>query len=239
MNIKQKVVSMTAITFLPFIMFMFLMSAVVAIIAPGGTVQALTKKEWRECQDEYQGLTLANGASQSDKRKWEKFTASKCYDDQGGNCGTLSKGTGSFTYKEADCPISDKYIKQDENGGGTPSGGSTGTGENPEALNKGATGTCGGVGTSIIKCDQDNSGDIESNAIWGLLLIAINILTAGIGLVAVGGIIYAAILYTTAQDKAAQVTKAKEVIFNVILGLVLFALMYAFLQFLIPGGVFQ
>jgi len=103
----------------------------------------------------------------------------------------------------------------------------------------GATGTCGGVGTSIIKCDQDNSGDIESNAIWGLLLIAINILTAGIGLVAVGGIIYAAILYTTAQDKAAQVTKAKEVIFNVILGLVLFALMYAFLQFLIPGGVFQ
>lgn len=98
---------------------------------------------------------------------------------------------------------------------------------------------CGGTETSIISCDQDNKGKkVEDNAIWGLLLMAVNILTAGIGLVAVGGIIYAAILYTTAQDKAAQVTKAKETIFNVVLGLVMFALMYAFLQFLIPGGIF-
>jgi hypothetical protein len=111
---------------------------------------------------------------------------------------------------------------------------------NTNGSGSGTTGnTCGGVETSIISCDEDNKGNnVEDNAIWGLLLLVLNILTAGIGLVAVGGIVYGAILYTTAQDNSAQVTKAKETIFNVVLGLVMFALMYAFLQFLIPGGIF-
>lgn len=90
------------------------------------------------------------------------------------------------------------------------------------------------VDTSIITPDCSN-GD---NPIWGLLLLVVNIMTAGIGIVAVGGIIYGAILWTTAEDKNAQIVKAKEVIFNVVLGLVGYALLYAFIQFLIPGGVF-
>ena len=91
------------------------------------------------------------------------------------------------------------------------------------------------VKTSIIPVDCSTGG----NPIWGLLLMAINILTAGIGIVAIGGIIYAAILWTTAEDKNAQIVKSKETIFNVVVGLVAFALLYAFLQFLIPGGVFN
>lgn len=97
--------------------------------------------------------------------------------------------------------------------------------------------------TSIIKvdCDLDGDGqtDKDANPIWGLLLMVVNILTAGIGIVAVGGIIYAAILWTTAEDKNAQIVKSKETIFNVVVGLVAFALLYSFLQFLIPGGVFN
>lgn len=98
---------------------------------------------------------------------------------------------------------------------------------------------CGGVDTAIIKCDQNNSGtDVENNGIWGLLLIVINVLTAGVGVLAVGGIVYAAVLYTTAEDKADQVKKSTDVITNVVIGLVAFALMWAGLNFLIPGGVF-
>ena len=91
------------------------------------------------------------------------------------------------------------------------------------------------VKTSIIQVDCSTGG----NPIWGLLLMAINILTAGIGIVAIGGVIYAAILWTTAEDKNAQIVKSKETIFNVVVGLVAFALLYAFLQFLIPGGIFN
>lgn len=100
---------------------------------------------------------------------------------------------------------------------------------------------CGGVVTSIIACEQTGGKDAGTNntGIWGLLVTAINILTAGIGIVAVAGIVYGAVLYTTAGDKASQVTQAKTVIFEVAVGLVMYALMFSFLNFIIPGGVFK
>lgn len=97
---------------------------------------------------------------------------------------------------------------------------------------------CGGVETAFIKCDAKNSGEVEDNGVWALLLIALNILTAGVGIIAVGGIVYGAILYTTAEDKADQVKKATDIITNVVIGLVMFGLMYAGLNFIVPGGVF-
>jgi len=114
----------------------------------------------------------------------------------------------------------------------------------PESGDGGLTGTiegdgCGGIKTAIIKCDQDNSGDLEDNGVWGLLIIVLNILTAGVGIVAVGGIVYGAVLYTTAEDKADQVKKATDIITNVVIGLIAFALMWAGLNFIVPGGVFN
>ena len=102
----------------------------------------------------------------------------------------------------------------------------------------GAGDDCGGVKTAIIKCDADNSGDVENNGIWALLLIVLNILTTGVGVIAVGGIVYGAILYTTAGDKADQVKKSTEIITSVVIGLILFAMMWAGLNFIVPGGVF-
>lgn len=86
-------------------------------------------------------------------------------------------------------------------------------------------------GTSVIPCDAANGG------ISGLLTLAIDILSAGIGVVAVGGVVYGAILYTTAGGSMDQTKKAKSIIFNVVIGLVAYALMLSFLNFLIPGGV--
>lgn len=102
-----------------------------------------------------------------------------------------------------------------------------------------AKSTCGGVDTAIIQCDEDNKGeDVENNAIWALLMMVINIMTAGIGILAVAGIVYGAVLYTTAEDKADQVKKATGIITNVVIGLIMYALMWAGLNFIIPGGVF-
>jgi len=110
----------------------------------------------------------------------------------------------------------------------------------PTVLDDPVTGNdCGGVKTAVVKCDADNSGDLNKNGIWALLLIVINVMTAGVGVLAVAGIVYGSILYTTAEDKADQVNKAVDIIRNVIIGLVAFALMWALLTLSSPGGVFS
>jgi len=98
-----------------------------------------------------------------------------------------------------------------------------------------------GADTAILKCDNVdiNKDGVENSGIWSLLLTAINILTAGIGLAALGGIIYGSILYTTAGGSPEQVKKALEFIRNVVIGLVAYALMFAVLNFIIPGGLFS
>jgi hypothetical protein len=97
---------------------------------------------------------------------------------------------------------------------------------------------CGGYTTSVINCDQTGGTTIQETGAWGILLLAINILTAGIGIVAVGGIVYAAILYSSAGGNAEQTKKAMTIITDIVIGVVAYALMYAALNFLVPGGIF-
>ena len=100
---------------------------------------------------------------------------------------------------------------------------------------------CGGAKTTIISCDSKggNSTDINQNGIWQILILVLNIMTAGVGILAVGGIAYGTVLYTSAGDKADQVKKAKDMFVNVAIGLLVYGLMYAILNFLIPGGLFN
>lgn len=108
---------------------------------------------------------------------------------------------------------------------------------------------CGDYSTSILPCNKvclDGVAPVNGkcsdgsapNGIWGILLLVINILTAGIGVAAVGGIVYGSILYTSAGGDAANVKKAKDIIVNVVIGLVAYAVMYSFLNYIIPGGLF-
>jgi hypothetical protein len=101
--------------------------------------------------------------------------------------------------------------------------------------------TCGGVTTAIIHCDQTGGkgAAVSNTGVWGVLLLAINILTAGVGIAAVGGIVYGAILYTSAGGSPEQVKKAMQIITNVVIGVVAYALMFSGLNFLIPGGLFN
>ncbi len=224
----------------------FVFALLVAFSSIGGTIfapqaSALTKKEWEACKKEYQGISLANGSTSAQKKKYAKFKASKCYVDKGGNCSQLSKGSGSFAYVQADCPISDKYIKQ----AAEQKKKAEEEKKKAEAAKNGAPTSlaqgndCGGVDTAIIKCSATNSGDVTDNGIWALLLLVINILTTGVAVLGVAGIVYGSILYTTAEDKADQVKKATDVITNVVIGLIAFALMWSVLNFIIPGGVFK
>lgn len=99
--------------------------------------------------------------------------------------------------------------------------------------------TCGDVEVAYLECQTDDSGDpVQDSALWAILTIVLNIMIGAVGIAAVGGLVYAAIMYSSAQDNASQVQQAKDVIRNVIIGLVMFLIMWTGLQYLIPGGIF-
>lgn len=66
---------------------------------------------------------------------------------------------------------------------------------------------------------------------------AIKVLTALVGIVAVLSIIVAGIQYAGSADDPGVVTKAKQRIFKVVVGLVAYVFLVAFLNYLIPGGI--
>lgn len=85
------------------------------------------------------------------------------------------------------------------------------------------------VETSVL---PDFSGP---DGIKQLLLLIVKVLFYGLGAAAVVGVVVAGILYLTARDNEQQVTKAKTRLFEIVIGLVAWALMYTVLHFLIPG----
>ncbi|MCA9338867.1 hypothetical protein KC939_00805 [Candidatus Saccharibacteria bacterium] len=99
---------------------------------------------------------------------------------------------------------------------------------------------CGGVATAFnYGCDgADSESGGNDNPIFQVLFFIVNIVALGVGMVAVGGVIYGAILYTSAGDNGEQTKKGIHIIVNAVLGVTLFAFMYAILNFLVPGGLF-
>lgn len=93
--------------------------------------------------------------------------------------------------------------------------------------------TCGGAKTSVLGCNETEDG-----AIFAVLRILVQILGAGVGVAAVGAVIFGAILYTSSGDNPENIKKAKQIWINTVIGLVLFAFMVAITDFLVPGGVF-
>ena len=96
--------------------------------------------------------------------------------------------------------------------------------------------------TAIIKCSNvkiDGTGDETNTGLWSILLLVINILTAGVGVLALGGIVYGAVLYTAAGGSQEQIKKATTIFTNVVIGVIAFAGMWALLNFIVPGGVFK
>lgn len=95
--------------------------------------------------------------------------------------------------------------------------------------------------TAIIKCDNVNVDEegVENSGLWSILLTVVNILTAGVGVLALAGIVYGAVLYTSAGGSTEQIKKAYGIFTNVVIGVLAFAGMYALLNFIVPGGVFN
>jgi len=73
--------------------------------------------------------------------------------------------------------------------------------------------------------------------IWRILEFVIGILTVGVGILATVGLIISGIQYTTAGDSTEKTAKAKKRIFEIVIGLIAYSLLWAAANWLIPGGL--
>lgn len=106
--------------------------------------------------------------------------------------------------------------------------------KNTKPVNK-----CGDVATFFkFNCGDTDSSSAENSPIFKVLLFIVNILTTLVGLAAVGGIIAGGIIYSSARDNAEQTKKGITYVVNAVLAILLFAFMFAILNFIIPGGLF-
>lgn len=95
-----------------------------------------------------------------------------------------------------------------------------------------AAGNCGGVKTNIISCSDENG-------VLGIISLVLTILSFGIGALATFGIVIEGIRYMTAQDNMEQIKTAKKRIFQIVVGLLAYAMLWAFVNWLVPGGIFS
>jgi hypothetical protein len=158
--------------------------------------------------------------------------------------GVVSMAMPTATF--ADDPNPDTSLPTPTNGTGTGAAAATPAAANSSSTSSAytsgdATKTNNGceTNTAIIKCTGVTGKSVEGTGLWSILLLAIDILSAGVAVAAVGGIVYGAILYTSAGGSEEPVKKAMGIIQNVVIGVIAYALMYGGLNFLIPGGLFN
>ena len=92
----------------------------------------------------------------------------------------------------------------------------------------------GEVETAFFGCVSGEGGD----GIYLILNVVLTVMTFGVGILGTVGIVIAGIQYMTARDNEQQVQKAKMRIFQIVIGMAIWAFLYVILRFLMPGGVF-
>ena len=95
-----------------------------------------------------------------------------------------------------------------------------------------AAASCAGVETSIIECGEGGDGGV-----YHILALVLNIMTIGVGILAVVGISWAGTQYLTAGGSEEKTTKAKRRIYEVVIGLACYMALWAVASWLLPGGI--
>ena len=121
---------------------------------------------------------------------------------------------------------------QNQNGGNNNSNG----GSNGGGGGSGGGSTCGSAHTFF---DWGCNGVDDKDSILTVLVTISNWLAAGVVIAVIGGIIYGAIMYATSAGDASKAKSATEIIRNAFIALILYFLMWAFLQYIVPGGLFN
>lgn len=78
----------------------------------------------------------------------------------------------------------------------------------------------------------------KNNPIVQDINTVVNFLSVGVGVVVIAMLIVGGIQYTAAGDNPNATSAAKQRIMNALVALVAYMFIFAFLQWLIPGGIF-
>lgn len=81
--------------------------------------------------------------------------------------------------------------------------------------------------------EDDGSGC----GVYTILNLVIDILSMGVAILGVIGVIVAGIQYMSAKDSEEKTKKAKRRIFEIVIGLVAYAILFVGVQWLLPGGM--
>jgi hypothetical protein len=95
-------------------------------------------------------------------------------------------------------------------------------------------GNCGEARTVLLKCATTERG---APVIGEVLKIILQIITVLVGIAAVGGLAWAAIKYAKAEDNEGSVKEAKELIRNIVIGIIIYGFVAAIVNWLLPTGV--
>ncbi|MDO4773866.1 MAG: hypothetical protein Q4A37_01945 [Candidatus Saccharibacteria bacterium] len=93
---------------------------------------------------------------------------------------------------------------------------------------------CGGAETSIISCSGEGQ-----DAVINILKMVIQIMTAGVGVLAIGAVAFGGVVYASSSGDPGKMKKAYEIWTNTVIGILLFVFLVAITNFMIPGGVFS
>lgn len=88
---------------------------------------------------------------------------------------------------------------------------------------------------AILKTCGGKADDPDGEGVMCILTGVMDVMTIGIGILGVLGITIVGIQYLTAGDNEDKTRKAKRRMLEIVIGLVAYVLIYAFLKFLIPG----
>lgn len=97
---------------------------------------------------------------------------------------------------------------------------------------------CAPLGNNTACTGANTRSCLASTPLYKDINTVVQVLSALVGVVVVGTIIVGGIQYMTASDNAQAVTSAKSKMTNALIALLAFLFLYAFLQWLIPGGLF-
>lgn len=177
---------------------------------------AITKAQQQACLDKYDGHGIGNGTDGKLTPSLQRqYNDSKCDTSKGGNCRINSSSQGAIIGCTDPSPSAsnnpDSNLSSDGLGGV----------RNPNDCKAASFDTLNKNNCDIIK--------------W--ILIFTNVMSGVAGTVIVGMIILGGIQYSMAGSDPSKVQAARKKITNALLALVLFVFGFAFLQWIVPGGL--
>ena len=97
----------------------------------------------------------------------------------------------------------------------------------------GGTGHC--VQTSILGDGNEVCDDGTGSSVWDILRLITDIMSIGVGILGVIGISITGVQYLTAGGNEERAKKAKRRIYEIVIGIVAYAVMLGLLSWLMPG----